>query len=107
MVETVPELVTKKIESADVSTDTIPQPQSVYNQLLISLFERSSLGIVLFDQKGSILALNNSFKEILDLPDDTSEIVYFTDLCSLFPDLFRRKKDQITILTLMPLTIAS
>jgi len=92
MVETVPELVTKKIESADVSTDTIPQPQSVYNQLLISLFERSSLGIVLFDQKGSILALNNSFKEILDLPDDTSEIVYFTDLCSLFPDLFSQEK---------------
>lgn len=88
----IPELVTEKNVSPAETSDNTPQPQSVYNQLLISLFERSSLGIVLFDQKGSILALNNSFKEILDLPEDTSDIVYFADLCDLFPNLFSQEK---------------
>ncbi len=50
------------------------------------------MGIVLFDQKGSIIALNKSCIEILNLPDDPSEIVYFADMCRLFPNLFSQEK---------------
>lgn len=78
--------------SHSVSPETTSSNPDIYNRLLISLFERSSLGIVLFDQKGSILALNRSLREILELPEDTSEIVYFTDLCDLFPTVFSLEK---------------
>ncbi|GAB1442552.1 hypothetical protein MASR2M39_13880 [Ignavibacteriales bacterium] len=88
----IPESIIEKTVSPAEMTETASQTPSIYNQLLISLFERSSLGIVLFDQKGSILALNNSFKEILELSDDTSEIVYFNDLSLLFPTLFSDEK---------------
>lgn len=87
--------------SNSVADTTVAHPElplntqpaiSIFHQLLVSVFERSSLGIVLFDQKGSILAHNKSLVEILDLPDDTSDILYFSDLCALFPSLFSNEK---------------
>lgn len=89
---TIPESVTEIPVSNVESSLKAPQVNSIYNQLLISLFEISSFGIILFDQKGSILALNKSCIEILELPEDTSEIVYFADLCVMFPNLFSTEK---------------
>jgi signal transduction histidine kinase len=84
---------------SSLSPDELPATsspkESIYHKLLISLFERSSLGIILFDAKGSILSHNKSFTEILNLPSDILDVNYFTDLTELFPSLFSEEKREI------------
>jgi len=57
------------------------------NELLVSLFKRSALGIILFDDAGAVLAVNDRVVEILELPED-SYPSSFSELESSFPEIF-------------------
>ncbi len=56
--------------STGESRDSDPVNSPLAQELLISLFKRSALGLILFDDGGKIITLNNRAIEILELPED-------------------------------------
>ncbi len=76
-----PESDTSNIQERD------PLKSGIGSELLVSLFKRTSLGLILFDDAGRILAVNERAVEILELPEDGSPST-FNELESLFPEIF-------------------
>ena len=88
--------------SGNPETGNSPPPldnkvSAIYFQLLESLYERSSLGILLIDEKGDLIGKNRSAIDILEISSDPDIIGSIGDMERLFPEIFnaerRLKKD--------------
>jgi len=91
--------------SGNSETGNNPNPfdnkeSSIYFQLLESLFERSSLGILLLDEKGHLIGKNRSAIDILEINSDPDIIGSLDDMERIFPEIFnaerRLKKDFVS-----------
>lgn len=64
-----------------------PLKSGIGNELLVTHFKRSAFGIILFDDTGTILAVNDRAVEILEFPEDGYPSS-FSELESSFPEIF-------------------
>lgn len=84
-------------ESGNSPKSLDSKESSLYFQLLESLFERSSLGILLLDEKGQLIGKNRSAIDILEISSDPDIIGSLDDMERIFPEIFnaerRLKKD--------------
>ncbi len=79
-----------------------PIRSALGHELLVSLFKRSALGILLFNDEGKLINLNNRAIEILELPEDNMP-GSLSEMVSAYPGLFiidpEEKRNYSTIVS--------